>query len=41
MTIQQQVILHQALPTRFDLTQQAYRALETLLAGGRVRAYRR
>jgi diketogulonate reductase-like aldo/keto reductase len=32
------LILHQALPTRFDLTQQAYRALETLLADGRVRA---
>ena len=31
-------ILHQALPGRFDLTQQAYRALETLLADGRVRA---
>jgi diketogulonate reductase-like aldo/keto reductase len=32
------LILHQALPARFDLTQQAYRALETLLADGRVRA---
>jgi diketogulonate reductase-like aldo/keto reductase len=32
------LILHQALPSRFDLTQQAYRALETLLADGRVRA---
>ena len=32
------LILHQALPTRFDLTQQAYRALETLLADGRVQA---
>ena len=32
------LILHQALPTRFDLTQEAYRALETLLADGRVRA---
>ena len=32
------LILHQALPTRFDLTQQAYRALQTLLADGRVRA---
>ncbi|MFF1839083.1 aldo/keto reductase [Streptomyces sp. NPDC058231] len=31
-------ILHQALPDRFDLTQEAYRALETLLADGRVRA---
>ena len=32
------LILHQALPSRFDLTRQAYRALETLLADGRVRA---
>ena len=32
------LILHQALPTRFGLTQEAYRALETLLADGRVRA---
>ncbi len=32
------LILHQALPTRFDLTLGAYRALETLLADGRVRA---
>ncbi|WP_042377706.1 aldo/keto reductase [Streptacidiphilus melanogenes] len=32
------LILHQALPSRFDLTQDAYRALETLLADGRVRA---
>ena len=32
------LILHQALPSRFDLTQQAYRALENLLADGRVRA---
>jgi diketogulonate reductase-like aldo/keto reductase len=32
------LILHQALPPRFDLTQEAYRALETLLADGRVRA---
>jgi 4-carboxymuconolactone decarboxylase len=32
------LILHQALPARFDLTQEAYRALETLLADGRVRA---
>lgn len=31
-------ILHQALPTRFDLTVGAYRALETLLSDGRVRA---
>jgi diketogulonate reductase-like aldo/keto reductase len=31
-------ILHQALPSRFDLTQEAYRALETLLAAGKVRA---
>ncbi|MFJ3404478.1 aldo/keto reductase [Promicromonospora sp. NPDC090134] len=32
------LILHQALPSRFDLTTEAYRALETLLADGRVRA---
>jgi len=32
------LILHQALPSRFDLTREAYRALETLLANGRVRA---
>ena len=32
------LILHQALPSRFDLTREAYRALETLLADGRVRA---
>jgi diketogulonate reductase-like aldo/keto reductase len=32
------VILHQPLPSRFDLTLEAYRALETLLADGRVRA---
>ena len=32
------LILHQALPARFDLTQEAYRTLETLLADGRVRA---
>ncbi|UGT61958.1 aldo/keto reductase [Nocardia asteroides] len=32
------LILHQALPGEFDLTIQAYRALETLLADGRVRA---
>lgn len=31
-------ILHQALPTRFDLTRDAYRALERLVADGRVRA---
>ena len=31
-------ILHQALPSRFDLTLEAYRALETLLGDGRVRA---
>ncbi|MGV1008367.1 MAG: aldo/keto reductase [Dermatophilaceae bacterium] len=31
-------ILHQALPSRFDLTIDAYRALETLLADGLVRA---
>jgi 2,5-diketo-D-gluconate reductase A len=32
------LILHQALPTAFDRTIAAYRALETLLADGRVRA---
>ena len=32
------LILHQALPSRFDLTIDAYRALETLLADGKVRA---
>jgi diketogulonate reductase-like aldo/keto reductase len=32
------LVLHQALPGRFDLTREAYRALETLLADGRVRA---
>lgn len=32
------LILHQALPTRFDLTIGAYRALEALLADGRVGA---
>lgn len=32
------LILHQALPSRFDLTTGAYKALETLLADGRVRA---
>ena len=31
-------ILHQALPGRFDLTQEAYRAVEKLLADGKVRA---
>lgn len=31
-------ILHQALPSRFELTLEAYRALEALLADGRVRA---
>jgi diketogulonate reductase-like aldo/keto reductase len=32
------LILHQALPSAFDATQEAYRALETLLADGKVRA---
>ncbi|GAB3837994.1 aldo/keto reductase [Dactylosporangium cerinum] len=32
------LILHQALPSEFDRTLEAYRALETLLADGRVRA---
>ena len=32
------LILHQALPSRFDLTIEAYRALEKLLGEGRVRA---
>ncbi len=32
------LLLHQALPSRFDLTVDAYRALEQLLADGRVRA---
>lgn len=32
------LILHQALPSRFDLTREAYRALETLLTDGKVRA---
>jgi diketogulonate reductase-like aldo/keto reductase len=32
------LLLHQALPSRFDLTLDAYRALETLLADGKVRA---
>ncbi|MEO6085921.1 MAG: aldo/keto reductase [Umezawaea sp.] len=32
------LILHQPLPNRFDLTLEAYRALETLLENGSVRA---
>lgn len=32
------LLLHQALPTDFDRTRAAYRALETLLAEGKVRA---
>ena len=32
------LLLHQALPSAFDLTLQAYRALETLLADGKIRA---
>ncbi len=32
------LILHQPLPSRFDLTIEAYRALEKLLADGKVRA---
>src|SRR6188472_240023 len=32
------LILHQALPSQFDLTLEAYRALETLLSDGKVRA---
>ena len=32
------LILHQPMPADFDRTIQAYRALETLLADGRVRA---
>jgi diketogulonate reductase-like aldo/keto reductase len=32
------LILHQALPSDFDKTVEAYRALETLLADGKVRA---
>jgi diketogulonate reductase-like aldo/keto reductase len=32
------LILHQALPSAFDRTLEAYRALETLLAEGKVRA---
>ncbi|HBX81967.1 MAG: aldo/keto reductase [Propionibacteriaceae bacterium] len=32
------LLLHQPLPTRFDLTLDAYRAMEKLLADGKVRA---
>ena len=32
------LILHQALPSQFESTLEAYRALETLLADGKVRA---
>jgi diketogulonate reductase-like aldo/keto reductase len=32
------LLLHQALPSEFDRTLEAYRALETLLAAGKVRA---
>ena len=32
------LILHQALPSEFEATLEAYRALETLLADGKVRA---
>src|SRR3954465_1521753 len=32
------LLLHQALPSAFDATLEAYRALETLLAEGKVRA---
>src|ERR1700752_3181525 len=32
------LILHQALPSAFDRTREAYRALETLLSDGKVRA---
>ena len=32
------LILHQALPTAFDRTLEAYRALETLLESGKVRS---
>jgi diketogulonate reductase-like aldo/keto reductase len=32
------LLLHQPLPSRFDLTLDAYRALESLLADGKVRA---
>src|SRR4051812_10867044 len=32
------LILHQALPSAFDRTLEAYRALETLMADGKVRA---
>ena len=34
------LILHQPLPSAFDRTLEAYRALESLLADGRVRAIR-
>ena len=32
------LLLHQPLPSRFELTLDAYRALERLLSEGRVRA---
>lgn len=32
------LILHQPIPTRFEATREAYRALETLLGDGKVRA---
>jgi 2,5-diketo-D-gluconate reductase A len=32
------LLLHQSMPSAFDLTVEAYKALETLLADGRVRA---
>jgi diketogulonate reductase-like aldo/keto reductase len=32
------LILHQAMPSQFELTLEAYRALQTLLADGKVRA---
>src|SRR5512133_232779 len=32
------LILHQAMPSQFELTLEAYRALETLLGDGKVRA---
>jgi len=32
------LLLHQALPSRFDLTLDSYRALETLLSDGRLRS---
>ena len=32
------LLLHQPLPSRFDLTRDAYRALEKLLADGKVRS---